>query len=314
MTTEIPQSKTRLAERELSAAPRPVARERAGYVLFVAAVLVVCWPTVAELIRQWSQSSSFRHGFAVAPIALALALRVRSGVPARRSRLALAPLYASIALWIAGRASNANLIEEVALVLILTSGVGVFFGIDAVRQRSFPLAFLFFMVPAGVSLYPALQAIAATLASLLLSTAAIAHERAGLVISTSAGGFKIAESCAGLNFLLAALMISTLFAHLKSLDWRRSALFVVAAAVIALAANAVRVFAVIAIATWSEGTIEIAADHLAFSLAVYGLFVVLLVSIGDRISSLPPKSSPGCHEIRRTSLHGFGAMRPARQS
>jgi exosortase len=254
-----------------------------GYAAFVAAALVFCWPTVLELVSQWTGSSSFRHGFIVAPIALALALRVRSEGAARPSWPAFAGLGAAALLWVAGRIAEANLVEEVALVLLLIAGVGAFFGAEALRRRAFPLAFLFFMVPAGVSLLPALQSIAAVAASAFLTAAGISHERAGVVIVTAVGGFRIAESCAGLNFLLAALMVSTLFAHLRGLDWRYGALFALFAAALAILANGFRVFAVIAISTWSGGSIKIAADHFAFSLGLYGAFVLALAGVGVRL-------------------------------
>lgn len=263
-----------------------------AYLMFLAATLAVFWPTVAELIRQWSGSSSFRHGFAVAPIAFWLCIRRQPESEPRPAPFALAFVGGAALLWSFGRELGANIVEEVALVLALISGAALTFGFDFVRRRAFAFAFLFFMAPAGVSLAPFLQAIAASVASALLHLAGITHERTGLVITTSSGGFEVAAGCAGLNFLLASLMISSLFVHLRGMRWRSGAAFIAASAGVALAANAVRVFAVIAIATMTDGSTRIAADHLAFSLAVYGAFVLLLISAGMRIT-------PGADDAER---------------
>lgn len=258
--------------------------------LLLAAIAVVAafYPTLETLAGTWLSSSSFHHGLIVAPIAVWLCLRL--GPPKAAARIwapAILAILAVLLVWLAGRAANVALVEEAAFVAMTIAVTALLCGPAYVRRWAFPLAFLFFMVPFGGGFLPALQDFAAGGVIALLNLVGVEASRDGLVIATGAGRFAIAEACAGLNFLIAAMMIAALFAHLAYRTARKALLFIAFAAVFAVVANVLRAFFVILADTLTGGRFAIASNHLVFGWMFYGALIFLLIVIGRRFADLP---------------------------
>lgn len=255
-----------------------------------AAATAAFFPSAASMIEQWMRSSSYQHGVLVAPIALFLIVRSGLAAAPHASFPFLIPLACASAAWLAGRAAGADVVEHAALVLALASGAGLVFGGANARRWAFALAFLVFMVPFGDALVPHLQSVTAKAAAFLLDRIGVPAALDGEMITTAGGRFAVAEACAGLNFLLAALMIAALFAHLSFRTAKKQLLFVGSAVAVAILANILRAFLVILTATLTEGRLAIGADHIAFGLVFYGLLVFALVAVGLRFAD-PPRAA-----------------------
>jgi len=284
----------RLAARALDGFARPFAlwrglapewrRAIAGFALYALALTALAWPSAASMAGQWVSSSSFHHAPLAAPLALWLILRQREAATPALFPPALIAVALLGGLWIAGRVLGADIAEHVAFVSLLIAGAALFFGIANARNWAFPLAFLFFLVPFGASLTPALQQITAAASEALLNLSGLPATRSGVIITTGAGPFEVADSCAGLNFLLAAAMVSTLFAAAALHGWRRRIGFVAFALVLSVAANIARVAVVIAAATIMNSADTIGADHIVFGWVFYALMLFLLMLIGRRMA------------------------------
>jgi len=269
------------------------ARSFAGLSLAALAVVGLMAPEAADMVRQWTWSSSYHHGWLAAPITLFLladARDWRTHKP-RFDLLGLAPLLLGVALCLAGRALSAAIIGHVAVVIAIMGAAVLTLGRAYVLRSAGAFAFLIFMVPFGESLIPLLQGAAAVVVAALLNLAGMETSRDGVMLATSAGRFEMAESCAGLRFLLAALMVSALAAHLAFTSWRRKAAFVAGALVLAVIANWVRAFAIVAAATASDMGIGTGPEHVAFGWLLYvGLLFGLLLAarrFGDRGRRMP---------------------------
>lgn len=289
-------------------APGPVAMLAVAGVALAAAF----YPTVRELVETWLTSSSFHHGFVVAPLALWLCLRL--GPPQAAAEIwppAILAILGALAAWLLGRAANAAIVEQLAFVAMLVAFTALVFGPAYVRRWAFPLAFLLFMVPFGGGFLPALQAIAAGGVIVLLNLVGADAARDGLMITTSAGRFEIAEACAGLNFLIAAIMVAALFAHLAFTGRRKIFLFIIFAALFALAANILRAFLVILAATITEGRFAIASDHFLFGVIFYGALLFILTSVGRRFADAPTAPPQRGVWIEPAAERPAGARLPA---
>lgn len=274
------------AEAHAADAPGDHPRGPAPALAIAAAVLLAAFfPTLRGLVETWLSSSSFHHGLLVAPIALWLALRL--GPPQEAARTwppAIVGVLGGLAVWLVGRAANVNLVEQIAFVSVLIAAVALLLGPAYLRRWAFPLAFLYFMVPFGGGFAPFLQDVAAGGVIALLKASGVAASADGVMIATAGGRFEIAEACAGLNFLIAAVMIAALFAHLAFSSARKILLFVVFAAGFALAANILRAYLVILAATLSEGRIAIGSNHFLFGWVFYGALLLVLIMIGRRFA------------------------------
>ncbi len=253
-----------------------------SYGAYVLACIALLHPTAFEMARLWLQSSSHHHGILVAPLAVWMILERPRITPATNAA-SIAAVFAACLLWLAGNAGGVALIEQFAFVSLLIAGAGVMFGGQALKQWAAPLLFLYFMVPFGAVLVPPLQQITASAVVALLGATGISVSIDGNLIRTPAGLFEIAEACAGLNFLLAALMIASLYAcqFLRANQTRLA--FVLIAAAVALLANFLRTFLLILIATVTEMRVAVGPDHLAVGLVFYGLVFFLLVFVGERL-------------------------------
>lgn len=265
--------------------PRRWAVPFAAYGVFVFACITLLHPTFIEMVSLWAGSSSWRHGFLVAPIALWMIYERRQDAPNPTPSVAATGfVFAAALLWLAGRATGIALVEQFAFVSILIAGAAAIFGTGAIRVYAFPLAFLYFMVPFGEVLIPALQTITAVSVAWMLNHAGVAATLNGFLMDTHNGAFNIAAACAGLNFLLAALMAAAVISHLWFAQWRKRIAFIATAAAAAIAANMLRVFLVIFLAGITPEEWRIASDHFVFGLAIYAAMIAILLAYGLRLA------------------------------
>lgn len=251
----------------------------------LALVAALAFPSaIASMAGLWLRSSSYHHGAAAIPLAAWLIWRDRGALTAPAPSLLAAAMIAPVsALWVAGRAFGANIVEHFAFISILITSFATIFGLDNARRAAFGLLFLFFAVPFGESLMPALQSLAAGVVAPMLTASGVALVKDGVLLHTSVGRFEIADACAGLNFLLAALLIAAVFAGVAFRSWRKRLAFLAAAAVMALLANLLRAYLVILLAVKTPLGMDFARDHAWFGWSLYAVFLFVLIAIGRRL-------------------------------
>ena len=266
----------------------------AAYGVYALVCVFALHPTALQMAATWFSSSSYHHGAAV-PLLAALMIFERPRFDPSTAPVGLLGVIASVALWLAGHAAGVALIEQVAFVSLLIAGAGVMFGATALRLWAMPLLFLYFMVPFGEVLIPFLQNATAHMVVSLLTVFDIPAAMDGVLIETPAGRFEIAEACAGLNFLLAALMIACVYGCLVLNTFRARLGFLIIAATVAIVANMLRAFLLIVVATLTEMRFAVGPDHLVVGLVFYGLVFAILFWIGAKMrapQSVGPEHAP----------------------
>lgn len=260
---------------------------------FCVAAAVLLHPTFFTMTKTWMTSSSYIHGLFIAPIAIwMIAAKSRIRLSAGSSLPGVVILLAGAGMWLAGRAASVSLVEQVAFITIMIGGVGVIYGARALRDWAFPLAFLYFMVPFGESLVPYLQVITAKNVVALLSITGAPVTLDGYLIRTPTATFEVAEACSGLRFLIAAIVIAALFSYVHFQTWRKRITFVFFAAGLAIAANALRAFLIIMIATVTEMRLTIGPDHVFIGWLTYALVFLALITIGMKHADKPKNFDP----------------------
>ncbi|MHA7871268.1 MAG: exosortase A [Hyphococcus sp.] len=254
--------------------------------LLTVAAIVLLHPTAWAMASTWATSSTYVHGFAVAPIALWL-MRSRSVAIGGAMAPGLAIVVIGAMLWLMGRAATLSLLQHLAFVTVLIGIVGAVFGDSALRAWAFPLAFLYFMVPFSEIITPQLQLLTAQGVVSLLSMLGGDVALDGFLITTPAGRFLVAEACAGLNFLIAALMIATVFAIVSFQRWEKRLAFILFALIAAIVMNSIRAFLIIMIATLSDHRWAVGPDHVLVGWVFYLAVITLLLLIGMRFADAP---------------------------
>ncbi len=261
---------------------------------YAAACIFALPQTAFSMAQTWVSSSTYHHSVAVAPLALLMILS-RPRIDPATGPLGLLAVAAGAFLWLAGRAAGVALVEQTAFVTLLIAGAWVMFGAGAAKLWALPLLFLYFMVPFGEVLIPALQNFTANAVAAMLSLVGTGASIDGTFIRTEAGVFEIAEACAGLNFLLAALMIAWVYACQSLQDFKSRIAFIAVAAAVALSANFLRAFLLVLAATLSDMRIAVGPDHLIVGLVFYALIFVLLFWIGAKMrrrNGVGPEHAP----------------------
>ena len=264
------------------------ARWRAALVLLgVALAWILAWyfDTAKAMAGIWARSETFAHGFVVAPISLWLIWRMRATlrtlVP-RPSWIAVPALAVAGFAWLLGDVGAVNAVSQGSFVMLVVLSVPAILGIEVSRAMMFPLLFLFFCVPVGEFLMPMLMERTADFTILALRASGVPVYREGLHFVIPSGRWSVVEACSGIRYLIASLMVGTVFAYLTYRTlWRRLA-FVVVAIALPIVANWLRAYMIVMLGHLSDNRIATGVDHLIYGWVFFGLVMLLMFWVGAK--------------------------------
>jgi exosortase A len=252
--------------------------------LAVIGVLLVYWQTVASIVVIWVRSQTFAHGFVVVPICIWLAWRRRDELaqtPASPWWPGLVAVFLCGALWFVMSQANVLGVSQFALAFMMQASIVTVVGLRVGRILAFPLAFLLFAVPAGEFLIPVLMDWTAdfTVAAIRLSGVPVYREGNHFTIPT--GTWLIVEACSGIRYVIASVMVGTIYAALGYRSLRRRALFLLASVVVPIVANWLRAYAIVMIGHLSNNRFAVGVDHLIYGWLFFGAVMLLLFWFGS---------------------------------
>ena len=256
-------------------------------------LLVLTVPTIATLANSAWSTDAGAHG----PIVLATGLWLlhhdglrlpAPGAPARW-RPVVPVLLGGLLIYVFGRAYDFISIEGFGLFLVFVAIVIRLAGLQALKRHAFPLFYLMLCLPPPgwlmTQLTAPLQVLVSWASEGIAAALGFPIAREGVVLYVAQYQLLVEDACAGLNSLFGLTAISLLYiflAHRASL--RHAAILLLAVIPIAIVANILRVFGLIAI-TYYFG--DAAAQGFMHSTTGMVLFIVgLLLIIGfDQILS-----------------------------
>ena len=258
--------------------------------LAMAAIVLLYHATFWSMLELWSRSQTFAHGFLIVPISCWLAWRQR----VRLAALAPQPSWQGLLLlgvlglaWLLADAANVPVVEQYAATAMLPACVLAILGWPAVRLLAFPLAYLFLAVPFGeVFLDPLIDFTAAFTVTALQWTG-VPVFRDGNNFSLPTGNWSVVEACSGLRYLVAALALGALFAHVNFHSTQRRLAVMAAALIVPILANGVRAYLIVMLGHLSNMRLAVGVDHLIYGWLFFGLVVLLLFWLAARWRELP---------------------------
>jgi exosortase A len=294
--------------------------------LAVGAVLLLYRDSFAAMVAIWSRSGTFAHAFLVPPLALWLVWR-------RREQLALLtplaqpwmllPTAAVAAVWLLGDLAGVHALTQLAATTLLVLTVPAVLGLPVARALTFPLAFLFFMVPLGEFLMPQLMTWTADITVFALRAFGVPVYREGLSFVIPSGTWSVVEACSGIRYLIASFMVGTLFAYLNFRSPRRRVVFGLVALAVPVVANWVRAVLIVMLGHLSNNRLAAGVDHIIYGWVFFGIVVMLMFFIGSRWSeapAVPAAPAPRASErlpaawvpwLAAAGVAGLAAMPPA---
>ncbi len=266
--------------------------------LVLSTLLIVYSETAMAMVEIWHRSETFAHAFVVPPISLWLVWRQRQTIlqlTPQPSLLFLLPLALFAFAWLLGETAAVNALTQFALVGMLVASVPLVLGWSVAKQIAFPLLFLFFCVPVGEFMMPALMDLTADFTVAALRLTGIPVYREGLQFVIPSGNWSVVEACSGLRYLIASVMVGTLFAYLNYQSSRRRLVFIVVATLLPLLANWLRAYLIVMLGHLSSNKLAAGADHLIYGWVFFGIVMLGLFMIGARWSE--PEVSPSASDV-----------------
>jgi len=252
-------------------------------VAVAAAATVLYLPVLVHAVGVWSVDQELSFGFVVPPAAAGLVwLRWRPlrASLAPGSALGLPLLVGGLLLFVAGLRSGVHAVAGASFLPVALGAAAYLYGVGAARILAAPAA----LVSAALSLYRgllaplgfALQEVTARGSAALASFAGVPVHGSGVDLFVGSVHFVVAESCSGMDSLLALLCLGFLVVALASAGWPRRALLLALVLPVVLVANILRVTAVLALSLPFGTAAAEGVPHESLSAAVFLLAGLIL--------------------------------------
>jgi exosortase A len=232
----------------------------------------------------------------VAPISLWLIWRKRdllAMLPLRPSLLGLAAGLAWGGVWLAGQLGSIDAVAQSALVGMVISAVWAMAGTTVARALVFPLAFLFFCVPFGEFLFPTMMDRTADFViwALRISGVPVYVEGRSLVIPS--GQWQIVEGCSGVRYLIASVVVGSLYAYLTYRSLVRRLIFIGLSVAAPILANWLRAYGIVLLGHVSGNRLATGVDHVIYGWVFFGVIMMGLFWIGAKWQEPEPAVGEG---------------------
>lgn len=260
----------------------------------LAAPLLLFAGTTWSMIEIWIRAQTFNHCFLVLPIFLWLVWGDRArlaSLPARPFWPGLLAVVGCGALWLAGELASAIGPAQWAVVLLVPALVLTVAGVAWARALALPLAFLLFAVPFGEVFVPTLIDWTADFTVLALQASGVPVYREGNHFIIPSGAWSVVEACSGIRYLIASLMVGTIYAWLMYRSTRKRVLFIIAAILTPIVANWLRAYLIVMLGHLSNNEIATGVDHIIYGWIFFGLVMLLMFWVGSFWREDPPAGS-----------------------
>jgi exosortase A len=257
-----------------------------------ALLAVLYWSTGAAMVEIWNRSETFAHAWVVPPISAWLVWRRRTDLAALTPRAAprwLLLLLPLGALWLLGDLAAANAATQFALLGMAVVLVPALIGTEAAGRIAFPLGFLFFAVPFGEFMTPWLMERTADFTVIALRATGVPVFREALEFIIPTGSWSVVQACSGIRYLMASVMVGTLFAYLNYRSNTKRWMFVGVAIITPLVANWLRAYMIVMLGHLSGNTLAVGVDHIIYGWVFFGIIMLAMFMIGARWSDPDPE-------------------------
>ena len=276
------------------------------YWVLVIGLLAMALPTLVTLARgPWSTEAGVHGPIVLATGGWLIARRlpeIRQLMRPGRFGLVLAGLAVALPLYAFGRAFDFISIEVAALLFAFICVGYHYFGAVVMRMLWFPIFYMGFLIPVpGWLLDVVTQPLKLLVSEVVTNTLALFGlpvARVGVTIYVASYQLLVEDACAGLNSLVSLAAIGLFYVYmLRGSNWRYSILLLILVVPIAIAANMIRVAALVLITYYfgnaaAQGYLHNFAGMVTFTSALLFIFLVdkLLTPVRNALASKHQKN------------------------
>ena len=297
------------------------ASRRIPWIAVAIGLLFLYVPTFVVLARTLWREEEYAHGPIIAIVAIYLLWRARRQMEPRaldlrhetrrsKARVSIwmggALLITGFALYLIGQSQALPLFSTASMIPVIAGAALVIGGIPLLKSLAFPLLFLAFLIPLPGFIVEAatgpLKEFVSAVVAAILSMMGYAVERAGVVIDMGGHQMLVADACSGMNSIVSLGALTLLYTHLTGPSTAKRWIVLLASVIpIAVAANVLRVLALVLIAYHFGDDAAQGAVHTAAGLLVFAAAFLLLVAVDSlfRLRSFASGGHDGATEFHR---------------
>ena len=211
-------------------------------------VIVLYLPVLIRLVDQWLSDPNYRHGIVIPFVSALIIWRKRNELrelpTGGGAAQGMILIVAAVILLIGGTAASELFTASASLPILLIGASFFLLGKAVTGKLTFPLLFLFMMVPIPYSRYYKvtcpLQIFSARLSTAILDLLQIHVIRRGNIIHLPNYSLEVIAACSGLRSLMTMVTLALIFAVFSDLTITKKVLLVAWAVPAAIAANTIR--------------------------------------------------------------------------
>lgn len=232
---------------------RQVSKEQVNVLIKFGVCLVLALlayiPTINWMIGRWNEKESYySHGFLVPLIAIFIIWQRRdalSKIKITGNMLGLWIVAACLLIHIVCAALRIYFVSGFTMVALIYAMVLFLFGREMIRELTFPILFLFAMVPLPLALIGTLtvklKLLATQLSVFLLNSIGFRCIQDGSFIRMPSSFLEVAAPCSGLRSIISLLTLGLLFAYFSKTSFLKKSILFLSSIPIAIATNVMRI-------------------------------------------------------------------------
>jgi exosortase A len=271
---------------------------------------VVFLPAWKSFYRTWS-TQDFSYGWLILPTSLWLIWRMRSRLNEQSMKPTfwgcLAALLGAM-IWSIGYYTATASVMQLGVVVVIVSCVVGLVGLAISRIIWFPLLFAFMMVPMLGWMTPRLTDWTADAVHFGLQILEIPVYREGGDFVLPTGRWSVIDACSGLRYVLSAMVLSVLFAHLNFRKFGHGALFVFTALIASVLANWVRATITVLLGHMTNMQFGPGEEHVWLGWIVFGVVMLFLFKIAGRWADVETPIDCRLSEEKSTNTVGLDQL------
>lgn len=273
----------------------PFNRWAFGLVLFLC-LGVVSWAyqeTFLSLHNIWTENNhTYSHGYVLLAFSLyALYIDRRWLVPSPSFWVCLFGLAIG-AVWFAAVSVQVRLVQQMLVPFILFYLLISIVGFRNALKAAVPVFSLFLAIPVADFFLDPLQDLTTFIVSFFVRLSGITAFIDGYDIHLPYGVMRIADGCAGLNYMLAGVCMGVFYGYLNLQTWRHKVFALLLIAVFALIGNWIRVYLLIMIGYYSEMQSSLVHEHGFFGWVTFAILLAIYFFLMEWFTRKYANNSP----------------------
>jgi exosortase A len=255
-------------------------------ILLLGAFLLAYFPVISGLVKVWAHSDDYSHGFFIVPIAAYIIWTKKerlAEIPINSSWSGLVLIVFSLFLYLAAYFAEILTIVSLSMVLFLAGLVLFFYGWQMIREISFPLLLLLFMIPIPSQIYSMatipLQLFVSHLSVMAASLIGVPVFREGNVIHMPMRTLEVVQACSGLRSLISLLTLGVVIAYFALRSNLLRLLLFISGVPVAIFVNIIRVLVMIIAFHYFDIDLTTDATHTIYGLVIFMLAMAILIGL-----------------------------------